>query len=407
VEIQSVRLQRLKLKMKEPFETSFGREEDKDVIIVTVETQTGGVGYGECVAMAAPLYNEETNGTAWHMLQDFFIPAVAGMTFASAEDLGKVRECLHPFKRNNMAKAALEMAIWDAYANETKTPLVHLLGSVYEKLAGGEPGSELGGSRDSKGEPRGLREEIPVGISIGIQPTIVGLVEKVNGYIEQGFKRIKVKVRPGYDLDPLRAIRAAFPDIPLMADANSAYRLSDIEHLQRFDEFDLMMVEQPLAHDDIVDHARLQKVLSTPVCLDESIHGVEDVRKAVELGACRIINLKLGRVGGFGEALLIHEACQKAGLDLWCGGMLETGIGRLHNVAITALPGFTLAGDTAPSARYFEEDLIDPPVTFSHPGMLAVEPLTGVAERVKEERLQKWLVADSVQNISSTVLENM
>jgi o-succinylbenzoate synthase len=370
--IQSVRLQRLELKMKEPFETSFGVEEDKDVIIVTVRTKNGGVGYGECVAMSAPLYNEETNGTAWHMLQDFFIPAVSKMTFESRADLCGIKELLHPFKRNNMAKAALEMAIWDAFANETGQPLVELLG--------------------------GVRKEIPVGISVGIQPTIEGLVKKVRGYVEQGFKRIKVKVRPGYDLEPLRAIRASFPDVLLMADANSAYRLSDIERLKQFDEFGLMMVEQPLAHDDIVDHARLQRELSTPVCLDESIHSVEDVRKAVELGACRVINLKLGRVGGFGEALLIHDACQKAGLDLWCGGMLETGIGRLHNIAITALPGFTLPGDTAPSARYFEEDLIDPPVAFSTPGVLAVEPLAGVADRVKANRLEKWMVGDIVKD---------
>ncbi len=370
--IKSIRIERLELKMKEPFETSFGKEEDKDVIIVTVHTKNGAIGYGECVAMAAPLYNEETNGTVWHMLQDFLIPAVSAMEFNSKSGLMKIRERLHPFKKNNMAKAALEMAIWDAYANETGVPLVELLG--------------------------GTRKEIPVGISVGIQPTIDGLVKKVAGYVDQGFKRIKVKVRPGYDLEPLRAIRKAFPDILLMADANSAYRLSDIDRLKQFDELNLMMIEQPLAHDDIIDHARLQKELSTSICLDESIHSAEDVRKAVELSACRIINLKLGRVGGFGEALLIHESCQKAGLDLWCGGMLETGIGRLHNIAITALPGFTLPGDTAPSARYFEEDLIDPPVSFSKPGMLQVEPLAGVASRVKPERIRKWLVKEFVQN---------
>lgn len=343
--------------------TSFGVEYDKDVILLEVHTEAGAIGYSECVASTAPLYSEETNGTAWHMIRDFFGPRVIGTEYHSRDNLFEVSERLRPFKGNKMAKAAVEMAIWDAFANETQTPLVNLLG--------------------------GEKTEIAVGISVGIQPTIDDLVKKVGGYLEQGFQRIKVKVKPGWDLEPLAALRSAFGDIPLMADANSAYRLRDLAHLQRFDEFGLMMIEQPLANDDIIDHASLQAKLETSICLDESIHSAEDARKAISLGACRIINVKVGRIGGFAEALKIHDLCEKERLPLWCGGMLETGIGRLHNVALTTLPGFTLPGDTAPSARYFEEDLIDPPVAFSRPGFLPVEALNGVARRVRLERVEK------------------
>ncbi len=370
VRIQSVKLQHVCMKMREPFETSFGVEEDRDAIIVTVVTAKGNFGYGECVASPVPLYSEETNGTAWHMLQDFFIPALQHLEFHSVQDLHRIREILYPYKGNKMAKAAIEMAIWDAFSNETEQPLVKLLG--------------------------GTKAEIPVGISIGIQPSIHALLDKVRGYLEQGFQRIKLKVRPGFDLEPLTAVREAFPDILLMADANSAYRIDDMEHLQKWDHLHLMMIEQPLSHDDIVDHARLQALLKTPVCLDESIHSVDDLRKAIDIKACQVVNLKVGRVGGFGEALLIHQLCKESGIDLWCGGMEETGIGRLHNIALTALPGFTLPGDTAPSARYFDEDIIDPPVLFSRPGVLKVEPLAGVASRVNLERLSKWTLEELV-----------
>lgn len=346
--------------------TSFGVESDKDVILVEVVTESGAVGFAECVASTAPLYSEETNGTAWHMIKDFFGPQILATEYQSRSDLLKVSERLRPFKGNKMAKAAVEMAIWDAFANESQTPLASLLG--------------------------GTKTEIAVGISVGIQPTIEDLVKKVDGYLNQGFQRIKVKVKPGWDLEPLAALRAAFADVPLMADANSAYRLDDLPHLQRFDEFRLMMIEQPLAHDDIIDHAALQAKLQTPICLDESIHSVEDARKAIELNACRIINLKVGRVGGFAEALRIHELCHREGLPLWCGGMLETGVGRLHNVALTTLPGFALPGDTAPSARYFEEDLIDPPVTFAKPGFLPVDDLRGVASRLRMDRIERQQV---------------
>jgi O-succinylbenzoate synthase len=359
--------------MKEPFTTSFGVEEDKDVILVEVTTDAGATGFAECVASTAPLYSEETNGTAWHVMEQFLIPTLFELSFESAADLHQVNAAFRPFKGNRMAKAALEMAVWDAWSNQQQVPLYQLLG--------------------------GDKTAIPVGISVGIQESVPALLKKIDGYLQQGFQRIKVKVKPGWDVEVLQEIRKAFGDIPLMADANSAYRLSDLEHLKRFDEFGLMMVEQPLANDDIIDHATLQKALATPICLDESIHSAEDARKAISIGACRIINLKLGRVGGFSEALAIHDVCREHNIPLWCGGMLETGVGRLHNIAITSLPGFTLPGDTAPSARYFEEDLIDPPVEFSAPGTLAVEPLCGVAGRVKRNLVEQWTVkAETYRN---------
>lgn len=364
--------------MKEPFETSFGVETDRNGIIVTVRTEKGGIGYGECVASPVPLYSEETNDTSWHMLRDFFVPQLQSFEFNTLTDLHNIRLKLQPFKGNKMAKAAIEMAIWDAYANETNQPLVHLLG--------------------------GTRDEIPVGISVGIQPSVKALVEKVRGYIDEGFSRVKLKVRPGFDLEPLTAVRNAFPDVLLMADANSAYTMADIDHLRKWDSLGLMMIEQPLGHDDIVDHAYLQSQLATPICLDESIHSADDLRKAIALGACRIVNLKVGRVGGFGEAVLICDMCREAGIDLWCGGMEETGIGRLHNIALTALTAFTLPGDTAPSSRYFEEDVIDPPVVFCRPGMLHVEPLTGVASRVQQDRLAKWSANETEIYTNSAVM---
>lgn len=366
MKIQSIQLRRLRLPMREPFKTSFGMEVEKDVVLVEIYTEGGAVGFGECVASTEPLYSEETNGTVWHMIRDFFAPQVMGAELYTREDLLTVGDRWRGFRGNRMAKAAVEMAIWDAFANETQTPLHQLMG--------------------------GEKTEIAVGISVGIQLNTETLVKKVNGYLEQGFQRIKVKVKPGYDLEPLGALRRAFGDIPLMADANSAYGLKDLEHLRKFDQFGLMMMEQPLANDDIVDHARLQQELQTPICLDESIHSAEDARKAIELGACGIINVKVGRVGGFAEALRIHKVCKDADIPLWCGGMLETGIGRLHNVALTTLPGFTLPGDTAPSARYFEEDLIDPAVSFSRPGFLPVGVVPGVASRVRMDRVEKWQV---------------
>ncbi|QQE79440.1 o-succinylbenzoate synthase [Alicyclobacillus sp. SO9] len=349
-------LRYLEMPLKEPFHTSYGTEYNKDVIIIEAVSDGGSRGFAECVAGTAPLYTAETYMTAWSMLENFFIPALLQQHFNLRSDLMNIRNTLKPFRGHNMAKAAIEMAIWDLFAAETHTSLSELLG--------------------------GQRREIPAGISIGIQPDIPTLLDKVRGYVAEGFQRVKLKVKPGWDIIPVAAIRESFPDLPLMVDANSAYTLGDARHLSELDEYHLMMIEQPLAYDDIIHHAHLQKLISTPVCLDESIQSLEDVRKAASIGACGVVNLKPGRVGGFAESLDIHEFCLANKMDLWCGGMLETGIGRLHNVALTSLSGFTLPGDTAPSSRYFERDIINPPVSFSTPGTLPVPELFGTANRL-------------------------
>lgn len=364
MKVQRVTLRKLTSIMREPFETSFGREEMKELIVVEVETTASALGIAECVASLGPFYSSETNETAWHIIKDFLIPLLSGWEATTVDDLQRLGDIFRPVRGHQMAKAALEMALWDAFSNESKQPLHRLLG--------------------------GVRSEIPVGISVGIQASVTALLTKIQGYLDQGFQRIKIKIKPGWDVDVVAAIRREFGAIPLMADANSAYTLADADHLRKLDEFGLMMIEQPLAYDDMVDHVALQRQLETPICLDESIHSAADVRKAVQLGACRIINLKLGRIGGFGAARELHQVCVDNGIGLWCGGMLETGIGRLHNIAITALPGFNLPGDTAPSARYFEQDLIDPAVEFSRPGFLSVEDLAGVAGRVQRDRLEAW-----------------
>lgn len=366
MKLRKVTLHRLESKMREPFETSFGREEMKNVIIVEVETEAGATGFAECVTSEEPLYSSETNETAWHVLRDFLIPMAKGWEGDSLSDVSSFWRLFSPIRGHQMAKAALEMAVFDAWSNETNIPLHNLLG--------------------------GVKAEIPVGISVGIQPDVNALLSKIEGYLKEGFQRIKVKIKPGWDVDVIAAIRDEFGDIPLMADANSAYTLADLDYLKRLDAYHLMMIEQPLGYDDIVDHAHLQSKIQTPICLDESIHTPADARKAIQLGSCHIINMKVGRVGGFAQALAIHEICRQESIPLWCGGMLETGVGRLHNIALTALPGFTLPGDTAPSARYFDEDIIDPPVAFSRPGVLTVEDLAGVANRVNRSRMAQWTV---------------
>lgn len=370
MKVKNVKLRKLESMMREPFETSFGREQMKELVVVEVETAAGAIGFGECVASLGPFYSSETNATTWHIMRSFLIPLLRGWEAETVADLRGLSGLFQAVRGHQMAKAALEMALWDAYSNETGQPLHRLLG--------------------------GVRAEIPVGISVGIQADVPTLLTKIEGYLEQGFQRIKIKIKPGWDVNVVAAIRQEFGDIPLMADANSAYTLDDAPHLRQLDEFGLMMIEQPLAYDDVVDHARLQHQLDTPICLDESIHSAADARKAIELGACKIINLKLGRIGGFGEALKLHQVCVDSGIGLWCGGMLETGIGRLHNIAVTALPGFNLAGDTAPSARYFEQDLIEPAVEFSRPGFLAVADFAGVADRVQRARMEAWTTSEEV-----------
>lgn len=362
--IDQVILRHLKMPLKSPFETSFGREEDREFILV--EAYAGGrPGYAEVPVMAAPLYNEETVGTAWHVLRDFLVPLVLGREMERPEE---TRELFRPIRRHNMAKSGIEGALWDLYAREKGVPLARALG--------------------------GEKERIAVGVSIGIQENLSALLKTVEGFLAEGYRRIKVKIKPGWDVKPVEAIRTAFGPIPLMADANSAYTLGDLPMLQELDQYDLMMIEQPLAHDDIVDHARLQTHLKTPICLDESIHSAADARKAVELGSCRIINIKISRVGGLSEAKKIHDLCQERGIPVWCGGMLESGIGRAHNIAITTLPNFTLPGDTSASARYWEEDIIEPEVTMTDDGYIEVPQIPGLGYRPIPERITRFQVRE-------------
>ena len=331
--IKEINIRKMKMNMKDPFTTSFGTFQEKEFLLLEVKDELGNAGWGELIAFSAPWYSEETVGTSLHIIETFLIPLVLGVKI---EHPVQVSEIFSGIRRNNMAKSAIEGAVWDLYAKRNKITLAEALGGKIEK--------------------------IEVGISIGIEEDIVDLVRKVGGFIQEGYKRIKVKIKPGYDVEVMRELRRNFPDIPLMADANSAYTLEDIDVLKQLDQFNLMMIEQPLASDDIIDHAVLQKAITTPICLDESIHSLEDTRKAIELGSCKIINIKIGRVGGLTEAKKIHDYCQLRDIPVWCGGMLESGIGRAHNVALTTLPNFILPGDTASSSRYWDEDIITPEV---------------------------------------------
>ncbi|WAH36607.1 o-succinylbenzoate synthase [Alicyclobacillus dauci] len=363
--VRKCTLRRVQMPLREPVKTSYGMHAMKDVTIVIVETEKGAVGVAECVAMREPTYTEETVSTAWHVLTDFLVPSMRDVDINETRGLRYMSERWGRIRGNWMAKAGLEMAIWDAYAAETKVPLYQLLG--------------------------GTVREVPAGISLGMNSDLDALQERARRAVADGFQRIKLKIAPGADVEPLMAIRRALPDIPLMADANSAYE-GCAQLLAGLDGVGLMMIEQPLAYDDIVDHAALQDKLRTPICLDESIRSANDVRRAAMIGACKVINLKPGRVGGFGSSIAVHDEAVRLGLGLWCGGMYETGIGRLHNIALCSLPGFGLPTDTGPSDRYFESDIVDPPVTFHRPGFLAVEPLCGVASRVNWKRLDDFTV---------------
>ncbi|GGK29142.1 o-succinylbenzoate synthase [Caldalkalibacillus thermarum] len=362
INIHSVTLYRLRMALNAPFTTSFGTISEKEFFVIEVQDEEGESGWGESVAFTSPWYNEETVKTNEHMLEDFLIPLLLGKPVRHPDE---VSERFAPIRRNNMAKAALEGAVWDLYAKKQQLPLAHALG--------------------------GEKQEIEVGISLGIQETVQDLLKQIDRYVQEGYKRIKVKIKPGWDVEVIREIRRHFPNILLMADANSAYRLDDAEHLKALDEFNLMMIEQPLAHDDIVDHARLQAQLETPICLDESIHSLEDAKKAIELGSCKIINVKIGRVGGLTEAKKIHDYCQAKHVPLWCGGMLEAGIGRAHNIALTTLSQFVLPGDTAASSRYWQQDIIEPEVTV-HNGTIKVPDKPGIGYEVDRGQLEKYTV---------------
>lgn len=358
ITVKSVQLREIRLPLVDFFETSSQRTFERRIILVTVRSDRGE-GYGECTAGEDPFYSGETTDTAWHLLSDFIIPSVIGKTLGAAAGVASL---LHAIRGNEMAKAALETALWDLEARALEVPLSRHLG--------------------------GACDEIPCGVSIGIQKTIDALLEKVRREVAAGYRRVKIKIKPGWEIEPLRAVRREFPDLPLMADANAAFSLEDIPLLQEMDQFGLMMIEQPLSYDDLVDHALLQKRIQTPICLDEPIHNAADVRKAIELGSCRIINVKLGRVGGHSEAIKINEYCVRHNIPVWCGGMLESGIGRAHNIALSTLPGFVLPGDVSASKRYYAEDTVRPPVTVTPAGTIRVPQTPGIGYEPDWDRIQ-------------------
>ncbi|MCM3118640.1 o-succinylbenzoate synthase [Neobacillus sp. MER 74] len=362
--LREVKLRHVRMKMKFPFSTSFGTFEDKEFILLEAKDENGESGWGESVAFHSPWYNEETVKTNWHMLEDFMIPKLLNKDIEHPDE---VSEILSGIRKNNMAKSTIEGAVWDLFAKQKGIPLAVALG--------------------------GEKKEIDVGISIGIQDTVLDLVQLIEEHVNEGYKRIKVKIKPGWDVEVLREVRKHFPNVPLMADANSAYYLSDIDRLKALDEFNLTMIEQPLSSDDIVDHAKLQKEISTPVCLDESIHSYEDARKAIELGSCKIINIKIGRVGGLTQSKRIHDLCQKHDIPVWCGGMLESGVGRAHNIALTTLSNFILPGDTAASSRYWVKDIIDPEVVVEN-GKITVPEKCGIGYEPNREIIQQLTVSE-------------
>lgn len=366
MKIERVELFHIRIPLVAPFETSFGVQSERESIIAKV-TADGVTGWGECVADQEPGYAYETVGTAWHIIQDFLIPRL----FSSP--IENPRQIPNRFKwvrGHQMAKATLESAIWD----------------IASKQAGLSLRDFLGGKRD----------RVVVGVSIGVQPTTAKLVERVLSFREIGYTRIKIKIKPGRDIADTRAVRAAIPDVPLMVDANSAYTLADTDLFKQMDELKLLMIEQPLSYDDIYEHSKLQQVLTTPICLDESIHSAADARFAIELGSCRIINIKQGRVGGLTNAIAVHDVCASRGIPVWCGGMLETGIGRALNVALASLPNFKLPGDLSASNRYYNPDLIDPSFVFNDDSTISVPTGVGLGINVVHDRLEKVTLAKKV-----------
>lgn len=362
MKVREITLRELRMPLVVPFETSTDRTTERHVMLVEADVD-GAVGWGECVAEGRPSYSPETTETAWHALGDFLWPSVRSREFAGAADIW---DLLAWVRGHQMAKGALEAAIWDAEARQKGVPLWKLIG--------------------------GTREEVTCGVSIGIKDSLDELSHAVQKELAAGYQRIKIKIKPGKDVEPVRRLRRDFPRIRLMVDANSAYRLEDWPLLKQLEGFYLMMIEQPLGWDDLYGHIELQKKLDTPICLDECIHTEEQARGAVELGACRIINIKLGRVGGFTVAKRIHDLCKARGVPVWCGGMLESGIGRAHNIALSTLPNFSLPGDVSASRRYWHEDIIEPEVTVSAQGTIKAPSGPGIGFAPRRDRIEKLTV---------------
>jgi O-succinylbenzoate synthase len=359
MKISSITLYHLSMALRSPFETSFGRSEGRDCILI--EARSGDItAYGECVADKDPGYSYETVGTAWHVLRDYLIPAILDVELDGPAGL---QTRLSHVRGHHMAKAGLEMAVWDLQGKQDSRSLRQMLG--------------------------GSRERVDVGVSVGLQASPAELVKTVDGYLKQGYRRIKIKIKPGRDVPDAQAVRQAFPNIRLQVDANSAYTLETAPTLKPLDDLNLLLIEQPLNEDDIWDHHVLQAQFKTPICLDESILSARHARQALEMGSCRIINIKAGRVGGLSEAVAIHNLCRDRQIPVWCGGMLETGVGRASNLALASLPGFTLPGDISASNRYYLEDITDQSFSLEPDSTIRVPDAPGLGITVNAKAVQR------------------
>jgi O-succinylbenzoate synthase len=366
MKIKAVELRVLKMRLLKPFRTSFGVQQDRYPLLVRLEID-GRSHWGECVAGEGPWYSYETIETAWQILKGYLLPAVIGQELADVDALERL---FAPVRGHYMAKAAIEMAFTAALAEHARKPLAAYLG--------------------------GRKDRVETGVSVGIQPNLDQTLETIAGHLDEGYRRIKVKIEPGWDVQLVAGIRERYPEVTLMADANSAYDLDDAPHLAELDRFGLLMLEQPLTPGDLVDHAALQRQMTTPICLDESVESAREARQALELGACRVINIKPGRVGGFAESRRIHDIARAAGIPVWCGGMLETGIGRACNVALATLPNFRLPGDISASNRYWAEDIIDPPFALQKGGTISVPTRWGLGVRVRVDLVDRLTVRREV-----------
>lgn len=362
MKIDGIILRELRLPLVRPFETSFDVTRDRRILLAEVRSE-GLTGWGECTAGERPYFSGESTDTAWAILLNELGPELAA---SEPEHGGAVPKIFRKVRGNPMTKATLENAIWDLEAQREGVPLARLLG--------------------------GVRDVIPCGVSIGIQKSIPELMDVIERELAAGYQRIKLKCKPGWDVDVFESVRTRWPEIMLSCDANSAYRLRDADHLVTFDAFDLLMIEQPLWHDDFYFHSMLQKRLNTPICLDESIGNRRDALAAIEMESCKIINIKLGRVGGFSEAIAVHNAAQERGVPVWCGGMLESGIGRSHNIALSSLEDFSLPGDVSASARYWKEDIIEPEVMVSAAGEITIPDVPGRGFEVRTDLIEKLTV---------------
>jgi o-succinylbenzoate synthase len=366
IKVDRIVLRQIRMPLVHFFETSFGRTYERDIILV--EAIADGIsGWGEVTAGENPFYNEEWTGSVWPLLIDYIAPRVLRYEFSSPAEVAPRTAYI---RGHNMTRGGIETAVWDLQGRVNNEPLWKTIG--------------------------GVRREIACGVSIGIQDSVEELLGKIENELAAGYQRIKMKIKPGWDVDVIRRVRERFPNIKLMADANSAYTLNDTEHLKKLDEFYLMMIEQPLAHDDIIDHAVLQSALDTPICLDESIRSVHHAEQAIRIKAGRIVNIKLGRVGGFAEAKRVHDVCERNGIPVWCGGMLESGIGRAHNIALSTLPNFVLPGDVSASRRYWKRDIITPPVEVTSQGTIQVTDNPGFGYELDEEYLESLVIRREV-----------